>query len=171
MTAKLNKRILIVDDMDEIHDAYKTILLKKPDIDKNGFDDLVDDLFSEKSESHENHLDFDFDYDIDFAFQGEEAIEKVKQSVADDNPYALIFMDMRMPPGMNGVDTIKEIWKIDTRIETILCTAFSDYNWSATLNIIGITDQFLLIKKPFETAEIKQVALAQILKWNRIHTK
>jgi len=166
----LNTKILIVDDMEEIHVAYKFILETKNTDSADAMNSLMDDLFdsNEESKADTSHLP---KYDLTSCYQGEEAIAKVKEAMENNDPYALVFMDMRMPPGMNGIDTIKELWKIDPKLEVILCTAFSDYNWKKTLDILGVSDQLLLLKKPFETPEIQQAALAQVLKWNKINNK
>jgi CheY-like chemotaxis protein len=163
-----NTNILIVDDMEEIHVAYKFILETKVNHTAKSMDSVMDDLFEDNKESKIN-IDLPH-YNLDSCYQGEEAIIKVKESLEKNDPYALVFMDMRMPPGLNGIETIKKIWEIDPKLEIILCTAFSDYNWKETINYLGCSDQLLLLKKPFETPEIQQAALAQVLKWNKLNS-
>ncbi len=164
----LNRKILIVDDMEEIHVAYKFILETKNTDTADAMDSIIDDLFDEDEVSQKKNTMIP-KYELQSCYQGEDAIEKVKEAVENNEPFAVVFMDMRMPPGMNGIDTIKELWKIDSKLEVILCTAFSDYNWKETINILGASDQLLLLKKPFEIPEIQQAALAQVLKWNKVN--
>nr|WP_246722608.1 response regulator [Aliikangiella sp. G2MR2-5] len=114
-------------------------------------------------------------YQIDDAYQGEEAIQQVVNAQKEGNPYAMIFMDVRMPPGMDGIQTIKEIWKQNPEVEVVICTAFSDYNWEDIQRELGDADNLLFLKKPFDLTEIKQMALTLTKKWklavsNKEHT-
>jgi len=59
------------------------------------------------------------------ASNGMEGVEMVKKAVEEGNPYAVIFLDMRMP-GWDGMETAEQIRKYDTKAEIIFVTAFSD---------------------------------------------
>ena len=163
-----NKRILIVDDTEDIHEVFKCAFEIKSKVINEKFNKRMSNLFGqhpEVSDDHNvpTHLP---EFDLDSAFQGEEAIEKVKKSIEDNQPYALVFLDVRMPPGIDGIETLKRMWKIDKNIEAIICTAYSDYNLTNLSKKLGYTHQLLLLKKPFEVEEIQQIALAQVIKWN-----
>ena len=128
---------------------------------------LKDELFGEDDHHHsKNKNTFSFCYRIDDAYQGEEAIRMVQKADQEKMPYSLVFMDIRMPPGMDGVQTIEKIWGINSYIEVVICTAYSDYSWDQILYKFGQTDHLLFIKKPFDNVSVKQIALALTTKWN-----
>lgn len=162
-----NNRILIVDDNESIHDDFRKILLNQSF--ENGlsedYEDLEKELFGKDEETKTQEVSIS--YDIDFAFQGQEAFEKVKESLLDDNiPYAVIFVDVRMPPGWDGIETIKKIWEIYPEAEIVVCSAYSDYPWEKIISVLGINDRLLFLKKPFDSIEVKQMALSLVTKWN-----
>ena len=80
------------------------------------------------------------------------------------------FVDIRMPPGLDGIQTIKEIWKIAPDIQTVICTAFSDYSWEQTISELGTNDNLLILKKPFDSAAVRQLACALTKKWHLLQT-
>ena len=92
---------------------------------------------------------------------GDNAIDYAK-----DNDFDLIFMDVRMPPGWDGIETIKRIWEKWPHIEMVICTAYSDYSWEKILQKVGTTDQLMFLRKPFDVISVKQMALALTKKWN-----
>ena len=152
-----NRRILIVDDTPAIHDDFRKILT--PDV--SGAADL-DSLEQTLFGTHQSpHLTFQ----LDSAYQGQEALKLVKRAVADGRPYALAFTDMRMPPGWDGLETIEQLWNADPNLQIALCTAFSDYSWEAMAERLEFGDQLLILKKPFDTLEIRQMANALTWKW------
>ncbi|MGB0330899.1 MAG: ATP-binding protein, partial [Planctomycetota bacterium] len=79
---------------------------------------------------------------------------------------AVAFVDVRMPPGIDGVQTIKRLWEIDPNIQCVICSAFSDYSWQQMIDELGHTDKLLILKKPFDPTEICQIASAFTEKWN-----
>ena len=151
-------RILVVDDNPEIHNDFKKILGKPESVDEN-FSELAE-LFGDSD------VDVDgLDVEIDSAFQGEQAIEMVRQSVRDGKPYSLAFVDVRMPPGLDGVETTQRLWEIDPEIQIVICSAYSDYSWQEIVYQLKHSDQFLILKKPFESIEVRQLANALHLRW------
>ena len=105
-------------------------------------------------------------FDVDSAFQGKEGLEKVLQAIKEGRPYAMAFIDMRMPPGWDGIETIKNIWKEYPDLEIVICTAYSDYEWSDIVEKLDRNDQLLILKKPFDNVEVYQLASALTEKWN-----
>ncbi|MCW1245976.1 EAL domain-containing protein [Pseudomonas sp. SAICEU22] len=157
MSVPANRRILVVDDTPAIHQDFRKILSPSA-----GNDDSLDDTESLLFGTPQvNRLQFQ----IDSAYQGEEALELVKRAQAEGQPYALVFADMRMPPGWDGLQTIEQLWKADPRLQIALCTAFSDYSWETMSERIEFDDQLLILKKPFDTLEIRQMASAMTWKW------
>lgn len=80
-------------------------------------------------------------------------------------PFALAFVDVRMPPGWDGVETVARIWAECPRVEMVICTAFSDYSWEQILDELGATDRLQFLRKPVDVVSVKQMALALTTKW------
>ncbi len=155
-------RILIVDDNRDIHEDIKSIL--KPTIRRdNELEELKREIFDQEVLPNKH---IEIIYRIDDAYQGEEAIKLVLKAKYEEDPYALIFMDVRMPPGLDGIKTIAKIREIDKNVEIVITTAYSDYEWEEILDELGYCDKLLFMKKPFDSITIKQVALSLTSKWN-----
>src|SRR5206468_403202 len=75
------------------------------------------------------------------------------------------FVDMRMPPGWDGVETIQRIWRIAPDLQMVICTAYSDYSWDEIATTIGQSDNLVILKKPFDPIEVLQLAQALTRKW------
>jgi len=158
-----NRRILIIDDNPAIHEDFRKILCRR-DSQPPGFADMQASLFGpEPAESRP------VVFEIDSAFQGEEGLCKIQHALAEKRPYALAFVDIRMPPGWDGVETVGRIWKCDPSIQTVICTAFSDYSWGAMTRKLGESDNLVILKKPFESIEVLQLAHAFTRKWDLNH--
>jgi diguanylate cyclase (GGDEF)-like protein/PAS domain S-box-containing protein len=113
-------------------------------------------------------------FDVSFADQGEDGARMAEAAVAEGRPFSVAFVDMRMPPGWDGVTTIKRLWKIDPDLQCVICTAYSDYSWEDILEQLGVNDRLLLLRKPFDPAEVGQLACALTEKWHlarRAHLK
>ena len=105
-------------------------------------------------------------FEFDSALQGEEGLRKIQAAAAAARPYAMAFVDVRMPPGWDGIETIGRIWKEYPELQVVVCTAHSDYSWEAMVQHLGKSDNLLMLKKPFDTAEVLQMAHALTRKWN-----
>jgi diguanylate cyclase (GGDEF)-like protein/PAS domain S-box-containing protein len=105
------------------------------------------------------------EFRIDSAYQGQEGLELVRLAQEQGSPYAMAFVDVRMPPGWDGIETTAQIWRRDPDIQIVICTAFSDYSWSEMLAKLGRSDRLLILKKPFDTIEVVQLASALTEKW------
>ena len=163
MSTKIAKnchRILVIDDNPDIHNDFQMILSEK--IDYSILDALAASYFDKVITDTETKNT----YDLDFAFQGEEALEKIKNSILLKRPFSLAFVDMRMPPGWDGLETIERIWNVDANIQVVICTAYSDYSWKEINKKTGKTDKLLILKKPFDAAEITQLASTLTEKWD-----
>jgi signal transduction histidine kinase len=152
-------RILVIDDNPSIHKDFQTILLDEEE--SETLNALRNEVFGNKTNAARSKSV----YELDFASQGEEGCEKIKQACSEDRPYELAFVDMRMPPGWDGLKTIEQIWKIDTRVQVVICTAYSDYSWGEITERLGKSENLLILKKPFDSAEVAQLASALTEKW------
>jgi len=150
-------RILVVDDNQAVHEDYRKVLETPKD------DGLLTEMESLLfgSDSSKQPKAPTFNFQIDSAIQGNEGLELVKKSLADDSPYSIAFIDMRMPPGWNGIKTAKEIWKIDPNLPVVICTAYTDHTWEEIISELPRTELLLILKKPFDNIELKQMAASQ----------
>lgn len=147
--------ILLVDDNTAIHESFKNIFSKK---EKNvEFDNLNSLLFDSKIEK--NHTS-DETFRVDSAYQGMEGLHLVKKSVANKQKYSIVFMDIRMPPGMDGIETMKKIWEIDPDLPIVIISAYFDYSFEDISTMLNNSKRFLILKKPFDIVEIRQIVNA-----------
>ncbi len=105
-------------------------------------------------------------FQMDSAYQGQEGYALVREAVAAGRPYAMVFMDVRMPPGWDGIETTLKIWELDPQLEIVICTAYSDYSWDEMIAKLGISDRLVILKKPFDNVEVRQLAHALTEKWS-----
>jgi signal transduction histidine kinase len=152
-------RILVVDDNPSIHKDFQTILLEEEE--SATLSALRSEVFGDNNSTSTSKSV----YELDFASQGQEGCEKVKQACSENRPYELAFVDMRMPPGWDGLKTIEHIWQIDPNIQVVICTAYSDYSWNEISERLGRSENLLILKKPFDSAEVAQFASALTQKW------
>ncbi|MEO8427551.1 MAG: PAS domain S-box protein, partial [Verrucomicrobiota bacterium] len=159
LNAHRNKRILVIDDHRSIHLDFRKALSPP-----NTVDSVLDATETAVIGSRSNvgrHAQFE----IDSAYQGEEGVLLVKKAHEEGRPYALAFVDVRMPPGWDGVETIHKIWEIDPDIQIVICTACSNYSWNEVFENIGRPYQIVILKKPFDPVEPLQLAHALTEKW------
>jgi diguanylate cyclase (GGDEF)-like protein len=162
-----NIRILIVDDNESIHDDFRKVLIQERSKEHAELDELEAELFGEdKKPDAGKNSGIQPKYEFDSAFQGQEAFAMVDKAAKEGRPYALVFMDVRMPPGWDGIETISHIWLKHPYVEMVLCTAYSDYTWDDIIEKLGSTDKLLFLRKPFDAVAVQQMALSLVKKWN-----
>ena len=157
---EINKKILLIDDQEEILNSLKKLLAGEDKLSNinNKMKDLVNDFFKEESKEKET-------YDVHTALDGETGYKLVKKALEEGEPYSVVTVDMRMP-GWDGLKTAQEIRKIDSNIEIIIITAYTDIKREELVNKIGKPEKLLYLKKPFEKEEILQVILSLTTKWS-----
>ncbi len=158
-TVEGSQRILIIDDNPRIHEDIRKIL--SPDTTP---DDLAADeaaLFGEAAAAPEHSR-----FEIDSAHQGQEGLAMVEKALAEKRPYSMAFVDLRMPPGWGGIETIQRIWQRDPGLQIVICTAYSDHSWNEIIRSLGKSDSLLILKKPFDNVEALQLAHALTKKWS-----
>ncbi|MCP4757058.1 MAG: response regulator [Proteobacteria bacterium] len=158
-------RILIADDNDSIHKDFVKILTPKHEEDPE-LRNLEDHLFVDGSSKERRHLNLTKNFELAHAYQGDEAFQMVSKASAENRPFSLIFMDIRMPPGHNGITSISKIWQEFPEVEMVLCTAHTDYTLEEIISELGMTDQLMFIRKPFDSVTVIQMALALTKKWS-----
>jgi signal transduction histidine kinase len=153
-----NRRILIIDDNPAIHEDFRKILC--PVTPAQTLDEDEAAIFGKRVE-----ISPSAGFDIHSAFQGQEGLEMLKGAVAGGRPYAMAFIDGRMPPGWDGVETIANIWQTYPELQIVICTAYSDYSWEEIVKRVGQSDSLVILKKPFDNVEVLQLAHAMTRKW------
>jgi PAS domain S-box-containing protein len=154
-----NRRILVIDDNRSIHNSFRAIL-HSADSGKSTLDETEARLFGEVTSGRRT-----VGFTMESAYQGEEGIELLRGALDKGQPYAMAFVDMRMPPGMDGLETIIKLWELDADLQVVICTAHSDYTWHDLLAKLGSSDRLLILKKPFDVVEVRQMAEALCAKW------
>jgi two-component system, cell cycle sensor histidine kinase and response regulator CckA len=154
-----NRRVLVIDDNRSIHDDFRKIL--SPATAKAAALDATEAaVFGHPTNSIQQAQ-----FEVDSAYQGQEGAMLVKKALEEGRPYAMAFVDIRMPPGWDGVETTQKIWAIDSQVQIVLCTAYSDYSWSEMFEKLGHHDGLLILKKPFDSVEALQLVYALTEKW------
>jgi diguanylate cyclase (GGDEF)-like protein/PAS domain S-box-containing protein len=151
-------RILVIDDNEAIHQDFRKILGAGNARPAPTAAELA--LFGPQAGETLAPAVF-----IDVAIQGEEGRDRVARAREEGRPYAVAFIDMRMPPGWDGVETTLRIWEADPDIQVVICTAYSDYSWAEMLAKLGRSDRLVILKKPFDPIEVMQLASALAEKW------
>jgi signal transduction histidine kinase/response regulator of citrate/malate metabolism len=158
-----NHRILVIDDNPAIHADVRKILCPQRTAAATELAALEEQLLGPAAGGTGPALR---PFTVDSAHQGQEGLGLVKAAAAAGRPYAMAFVDVRMPPGWDGVETTRELWKVAPDLQIVICTAYSDYSWDHMFAKVGGTDRLVILKKPFDTIEVLQLANALTEKWN-----
>jgi two-component system, cell cycle sensor histidine kinase and response regulator CckA len=159
MPAHKNQRVLVIDDNRAIHDDFRKIL--SPTLNRAAALSATEAaVFGHATDEVQQTR-----FEVDSAYQGQEGVLMVKKALDTGLPYAMAFVDVRMPPGWDGVETTKRIWEIDSSVQIVICTAYSDYSWGEMFEKLGHRDGLLILKKPFDAVEAFQLAHALTEKW------
>jgi two-component system sensor histidine kinase/response regulator len=154
-----NHRILVIDDNKAIHEDFRKILTR-PKAPSNDLVEAEAALFGDVIPQIELP-----EFQIDSGFQGQEGLNFIEKSLEENHPYALAFVDVRMPPGWDGVETTAKIWQKYPDLQVVICTAYSDYSWEEMLKKLGYSDRLIILKKPFDNVEVLQLAISMTEKW------
>lgn len=152
MTTKPRHRILVIDDNPEIHRDFRKVLCQ----DRNSSSAL------EASEAilfgAQYRLGKQREFEVDSAFQGEEGLARVYHALQENFPYEIAFVDVRMPPGWDGIEVTPKLLLADPDLEIVICTAYADYTWEEMFARLGTSERMFILKKPFERMEVLQLA-------------
>ncbi|MFO0722556.1 MAG: response regulator [Myxococcota bacterium] len=159
-TCDKNHRVLVIDDNRAIHEDLRKVLSAPPASD--ALEDVEALLFGAEAQAPRREQPT---FEVYSAYQGQDGIDQVKASLESDCRFALAIVDMRMPPGIGGLETIERILALDSEIQIVICTAYSDSSWEEIVDRFGSTDRLLILRKPFDAAEVCQMALALTEKW------
>ncbi|MEM7674296.1 MAG: response regulator, partial [Verrucomicrobiota bacterium] len=170
---KSARRILLIDDTESVLNDYRRILC--PPKTDTGLESLEDFLFDEEESqtasaettSGKKNGQEEFTFELESATQGEQGYELALSARERGEPFQLAFVDMRMPPGWDGLQTIQALMRVDPEMQFIISTAYSDFTWAETMERLGYedSDRVLILKKPFDTSEVWQLAVSLSEKW------
>lgn len=104
-------------------------------------------------------------FEVDCAFSGEEGLTKTQRAAQGGRPFAVAFVDVRLPGGWDGLETIPRLWEVSPELQIVICTGQGNFSWTEVVNTLGESDRLLILKKPFERAEVLQAASALSEKW------
>ena len=150
-------RVLVIDDSATIHQDFRRLLCPERVGSPAQLASLRTALFgAPPSRAQPSGPEFE----VDSAFQGQEGVAKVREAVAAGRPYAVVFLDYRMPPGGNGVETLRNLWAVHPSQRVVLCSAYSDYSWEDIVEEFGETPLLRELRKPVNGHELRQLALA-----------
>ena len=154
-----NRRVLVIDDNRSIHDDFRKILQAGDR--SESLDEARASLFGGGP-----LLNALVHFDLDYADQGQAGLALVQLAHREGRPYAMAFVDMRMPPGWDGLETIEHLWATDPEIQTVICTAYTDHSWDDIIQRLGHDDRLLILQKPFSSVEVSQLATSLTRKWD-----
>jgi diguanylate cyclase (GGDEF)-like protein len=159
-------RILVADDEPQLLAAYRVCLeadtTHADNADINAFGDA---LFGAVESRDVDQFSPAPELLTDYVNQGEAAVAAVSRAIADGDPYAVLFLDMRMPPGMGGYETAKQVRALDPDINIVIVTGFSDHSPLQVAKVAGPLDKLYYLAKPFEIDEIRSLASSLSSKW------
>jgi diguanylate cyclase (GGDEF)-like protein len=156
-----NRRILIIDDNASIHADFRKVLGAQAEHSAQAALDVLEaNVFGGDAAVSARP-----NFEIDSAHQGTEGVAMVHQALSEGRPYAMAFVDMRMPPGWDGLKTIERLWATDPEVEVVICSAHTDYDWTEVVQRLGHSEKLLVLRKPAEPIEVMQCATALCRKW------
>lgn len=163
-----NRSILIIDDNHAIHRDYKAVLCPEQyDESEDKLDALEDMLFSDDSGANKPREKRRIrNFHLQSAFQGEEAYDLVKKHKLKGVRYPLAFVDMRMPPGWDGLETIEKLREVDQDMFFTIVTAYSDHTYETIVDRLGPATPIRILYKPFDPSEIYEMSYKIVSKWN-----
>ena len=153
-----HRRILVIDDNPSIHSDFVKIL-GSPSM-GSGLTAKEERLFGESCSSGVT-----LEYEVDTAWQGEEGLDMIAAAVVSGQSYSVAFVDVRMPPGLDGVATVERAARLDPNLQLVLCTTYADHTAQQVIDRMGTTDRLLFLRKPFDAVAVDLLASALTEKW------
>ena len=155
------RRILVIDDDLDVWKAYRLVLT--PETVSSGTSaEKISRLLSPEMDDDPAAANFS----LSCAAQGQEGFAMVEEAARKNEPFALAFVDVRMPPGWDGMETARRIRVLDPEIELVIVTAYSDHSIEEIVRAVGSSDKLLFLRKPFDPDELRQLALSLTAKWH-----
>lgn len=151
------QRIIVIDDNENIHRDFRKILSSLEKQTDNHLGELENLIF-------ETNVDSEwFELEIDSALQGERGCQMVRDAVQAGRRYAVAFIDIRMPPGWDGVETAQKIWQVDDSIKIVICTAHAEHTEPELKKRLGdAAEKLIILKKPFDPEQVSQIVKSRL---------
>ena len=156
-----NYRVLIVDDEAGIHSDFKDMLNPNR---RRTLTAALAETFRDKVPEHKTV--FLPNFELLHATSGEEAQDIICTAKASNRPIAVAYIDVRMPPGIDGVEAIRRIRQIETDVEMVIMTAYTDKTLPEIVRDMKLLNKLLYIRKPFAPEEVQQITLSLVERWN-----
>ena len=147
--------VLVIDDQEAILANFATLLDPRQDDVAATLDELALALGDASTPQATSQA---IRYQMSYARQGSEGVERCRAAKHAGTPFSVAFVDIHMPPGIDGVQTAVELWNIQPDLEIVLCTAHSVYTWQEILDRVPRRDQLVILRKPFDPIEVRQLA-------------
>jgi EAL domain-containing protein (putative c-di-GMP-specific phosphodiesterase class I)/DNA-binding response OmpR family regulator len=157
-------RVLVIDDNPAIHDDIRKILEPGLEI-SSRLAESETALFGDTRAVDAARASLTPAFHIDSAYQGQDGVAMIRRAREERRPYAVAFVDARMPPGWDGIETIARLWDEDPDVLVVLCTAYSDYSWQEIRARLPHPERLVILKKPFDNIEVSQLAEGLGEKW------
>jgi CheY-like chemotaxis protein len=158
------RRVLVIDDNPAIQRDFRRLLCPEAPLDAD-LDVLEAAIFGTPPRPASRSS-----FQVDVASQGQEGLEMIRRTFRAGRPYALVFVDMRMPPGWDGIETIERMWTEYPDIEAVICSAYSDYSWHDVIRRVK-RPELRLLTKPFESRDVLELAWSLTSRWLRRNAK
>lgn len=161
-----NRSLLIIDDNHSLHRDYHAVLCPdQRDEGEKKLDELENLLLGGPNTSQTERRQRNFE--IQSTYQGEEAYELVKRHLAKGFRYPLAFVDMRMPPGWDGLETITKLRELDPEMRFVIVTAYSDHSEEEIKETLGPNPPVKIVYKPFEPTELYELTYQTVVDWHK----
>lgn len=157
----LNRRILVIDGSPNNLKDFRKILCPPSSVISNAWPECSHDCFEDPFQPRDKEP-----FVLDCVDNGISGRDLVTQAKAQGSPFAVVFLDVQLPNGWDGIETIERIWDEDSDVQVVLCTVYPDLGWSEVLPQLGHRDQLLILRKPFDPIEVWQLSTALTMKWH-----
>ncbi len=163
MTEEPIVRVLVVDDQEAVLADFARLLDPPAAPTEDVFDEIELALGGTRGARAASRRR----YQLRYVRQGADAIREVAAAAAAGSPFGVAFVDVQMPPGIDGVETVARMWRDQPDLEVVLCTAYADYSWEVLIERLTAHDQLVILRKPFDPIEVRQLAACMSEKWRR----
>ena len=158
-----NNRILVIDYNRSISADLRRIL-RCQDRDDLTSNDNEQDLFCDPAPVPDS-----LTFEVEAAGHGDEGLHIIEAAQIAGQPFAVAFIDVRSPAGPEAMETVAKLVQRFPELQVVLCTAQADHSWEKMIRLITRSDSLLILKKPFDSIEVLQLANALTQKWSLTH--
>lgn len=151
-------RILIIDDSPTIHNDLIEILKISHEEELLRPENTTTNIINSKYVIRE--------FIIDTALDSTEGLRKIELAKKQNKNYALAFVNITSAGQTDGIEQIRQMWEVDHEIQIVISTSYPDYNWDQVANVLGMGDNYLILKSPLDTVTLRQLVYALTRKWS-----